>query len=110
MNPGGIECRNDEADNRTIFFLTKPPQSERARLCFQLIERSKNAALYLAGDGVYNLLATSIETLPQGSVHVCKEDMDARGVQSERPSVSSVDFYLLMVEDMMFGSDRVYTF
>jgi tRNA 2-thiouridine synthesizing protein B len=95
---------------RIIFLLTKPPQSERARLCFQLIERSKNATLYLVGDGVYSLLGRSIEALPQGSVYACKEDMDARGVQLDETAVSLVNFYEQLVEEMMAGCDLVYAF
>lgn len=39
-----------------IILLTKTPQSERTRLCLRLLAGSANAVVYLAGDGVYNLL------------------------------------------------------
>jgi tRNA 2-thiouridine synthesizing protein B len=39
-----------------IFLLTKTPQSERAKLCLRLLASSVDAVVYLAGDGVYNLL------------------------------------------------------
>jgi hypothetical protein len=47
-----------------IFLLTKPPHSDRARFCLQLIMQSENAVLYLAGDGVYNLLGATLKALP----------------------------------------------
>jgi tRNA 2-thiouridine synthesizing protein B len=94
----------------TVFILTKPPHSERAKLCIKLVERSKNAVLYLAGDGVYNLLDSSIEALPTGSIYACKEDLDARGVQPGDPAISLVDFYEQLVEDMMIRSDKVFAF
>lgn len=93
-----------------VFLLTKPPHSERAKLCIQLIERSKNAVLYLVGDGVFNLLNPSVEALPHDGIYACKEDMDARGVQSEDTAISVVEFYEQLVEDMMVRSDKVYAF
>jgi tRNA 2-thiouridine synthesizing protein B len=94
---------------RVVFLLTKPPHSEKAKLCFRLIEQSKNAVLYLAGDGIYNLMNSSVEVLPLHSIFACKEDMDARGVQSEAAVISLDDFYEQLVKDMML-SDRVYAF
>lgn len=96
--------------NSTVFLLTKPPNSERAKLCIQLVERSKNAVLYLAGDGVFNLLDPSVEALQLDSVYACKEDMDARGVQPEDTAISLVEFYEQLVEDMMVWSDKAYAF
>jgi len=93
-----------------VFLLTKPPQSERAKLCIQLVERSKNAVLYLVGDGVFNLLNPSFQALPPDRIHACKEDMDARGVQPEDTAISLVEFYEQLVEDMMVRSDKVYAF
>jgi len=49
-----------------IFLLTKSPQSERTRLCLQLIARSPDAVVYLAGDAVYSLLVDG-ESLANGS-------------------------------------------
>ena len=102
--------RSREDVKSTVFLLTKPPNSERAKLCIQLVERSKNAVLYLAGDGVFNLLDPSVEALPPDSIYACKEDMDARGVQPENTAISLVDFYEQLVEDMMVRSDKVYAF
>lgn len=102
--------RSREDVKNTVFLLTKPPNSERAKLCIQLLERSKNAVLYLAGDGVFNLLDPSIKALPSDSVYACKEDMDARGVQPGDTAISLVEFYEQLVEDMMERSDKVYAF
>ena len=102
--------RNEEDVKSTVFLLTKPPNSERAKLCIQLAKRSKNAVLYLAGDGVFNLLGHSIKDMPTGSVRAYKEDMDARGVQPEDTAISLVEFYERLVEDMMVRSDKVYAF
>ena len=93
-----------------VFILTKPPNSERAKLCIQLVKRSRNAVLYLAGDGVFILLDPSVKALPPDSIYACKEDMDARGVQPEDTAISLVDFYEQLVEDMMERSDKVYAF
>lgn len=93
-----------------VFLLTKPPHSERAKLCIQLVERQKNAVLYLVGDGVFNLRDPSVEALPPDSVYACKEDLDARGMQSVDTAISLVEFYEQLVEDMMARSDKVYAF
>lgn len=93
-----------------VFLLTKPPNSKRTKLCIQLVERSKDAVLYLAGDGVFNLLDPFVGALPPGSVYACKEDMEARGVQPGDSAISFVEFYEKLVEDMMVRSDRVYAF
>ena len=102
--------RYTEDVKNTVFLLTKPPNSERAKLCIQLVERSKNAVLYLAGDGVFNLLDPSVEALPPDRIYACKEDMDARGVQPVDTAISLVEFYEQLVEDMMLRSDKVYAF
>ena len=102
--------RRREDVKSTVFLLTKPPHSERAKLCIQLVERSKNAVLYLAGDGVFNSLDPSVEVLPSSSVYACKEDMDARGVQPVDTAISLIEFYEQLVEDMMIRSDKVYAF
>ena len=108
MSNSANRCKEDAKS--TVFLLTKPPHSERAKLCIQLVERSKNAVLYLAGDGVFNLLDPSIEAMPPASVYACKEDMDARGVQPEDTAISLVEFYEQLVEDMMERGDKVYAF
>jgi len=102
--------RNGEDVKSTVFLLTKQPNSKRAKLCIQLAKRSKNAVLYLAGDGVFNLLSHSIKDIPAGSVRACKEDMDARGVQPEDTAISIVEFYERLVEDIMMQSEKVYAF
>jgi sulfur relay protein TusB/DsrH len=98
-------------NTKEIFLLTKPPNSDRMRLCFQLMEHSENAVLYLAGDGVYILLdAASLKALPKQSILVCKEDLEARGVQAEGTAIVPENFYELLVEDMMLEGSRIYTF
>jgi tRNA 2-thiouridine synthesizing protein B len=93
-----------------IFLLTKPPCSDRARFCLQLIKRSENAVLYLAGDGVYNLLEKALEALPLDEVLACREDLEARGVQAGDKTTVPVDFYEQLVDDAMNESSRIYTF
>ena len=39
-----------------VFLLTKTPNSERTKICLRLVASSVDAVVYLAGDGVYNLL------------------------------------------------------
>ena len=95
---------------RAIFLLTKPPGNDRAKLCFRLMKLSKNPILYLAGDGVYNLLNGPIDDLPHDSIYACKEDMDARGVQSTDAIILIDNFYESLVKGMMYFSDRVYAF
>ena len=105
-------------DIKHIFLLTKTPQSERARLCLQLAKQSKNAVLYLAGDGVYNLLAgvigscddPALADLPVDRVIASKEDLEARGVQAEDKANVPDDFYGRLVDDMMQEGSRIYTF
>ena len=95
---------------RVVFLLTKPPHSERATLCFRLIKQSKNAVLYLAGDGIYNLMSCSIEILPKDSIYACMEDVDARGVQPKHVAIHLDAFYEQFVKDLMCWSDRIYVF
>ena len=102
--------RRREDVKSTVFLLTKPPHSERAELCIKLAERSKNAVLYLAGDGVFILLDSSVGVLPPDRIYACKEDMDARGVQPENTAISLVEFYEQLVEDMMVRGEKVYAF
>ncbi len=104
-------CHGGENDaKRVIFLLTKPHNSDRAKLCFRLIEQSKSAVLYLAGDGVYNLMSSSIEILSKNSIYACKEDVDARGIQPTDAIILIDNFYEQLVEDMMLWSDQVYAF
>jgi tRNA 2-thiouridine synthesizing protein B len=98
-------------NTKEIFLLTKPPHSDRTRLCFQLMEHSENAVLYLAGDGVYFLLdAASLKALPKECIMVCKEDLQARGVQAEGMATVLEDFYELLVKEMTLDDSRIYTF
>jgi sulfur relay protein TusB/DsrH len=98
-------------NTKEIFLLTKPPNSDRTRACFHLMEHSKNAVLYLAGDGIYNLLdAASLRALPKERILVCKEDLEARGVQAEGMASVQENFYELLVKDMMLEGSRIYTF
>ncbi len=100
-----------EINEKIIVLLTKPPHSERTKLCFRMIEGSKgNCALYLAGDGVFNLLSRSIDLLEKSCIFACKEDMDARGVQEDNAVTMLVDFYERLMEDIMVGTCKVYTF
>jgi tRNA 2-thiouridine synthesizing protein B len=98
-------------NKKEIFLLTKPPNSDRTRVCFQLMENSENTVLYLAGDGVYNLFEVALmKALPKQSVLVCKEDLEARGVQARGAATVPENFYELLVKDMMVESSRIYTF
>lgn len=114
-----------------IFLLTKSPQSERTRLCLQLIARSPDAVVYLAGDAVYNLIgdgesltisacpnsqasqtgqALTAAPLPANRVFACREDLQARGVCPDGKAVVLDDFYDRLVEDIMKDGSRVYSF
>ena len=104
-----------EGLRRHIFLLTKPPGSERTKLCLRLVERTEDAVLYLAGDGVFNLLGDSPKVLAvamQSHVrtYVCREDMQARGVKSVGAATVLDDFYDRLVADMMDDENNVYSF
>jgi len=96
--------------NRDIFLLTKPPQSERTELCLRLMEHSEDPVLYLAGDGVYNLLDEALMREWPGKVMACNEDMEARGLQAGEGLNVPEDFYQLLVEDMVVEGSRIYSF
>jgi len=94
-----------------IFLLTKPPHSERAKLCLRMTEQSKNAVLYLAGDGVYNLLdVASLRLLPTEKILARMEDLEARGLQAGEHATVSDDFYNLLIENMISNGSQIYTF
>jgi len=105
-----------------IFLLTKTPQSERTRLCLRLVAGSEDAVVYLAGDGVYNLLgqAEGGEAYQAGQdlamlvasdrIIACREDLEARGVSAEGKATVPADFYECLVDDMMREGSRVYSF
>jgi tRNA 2-thiouridine synthesizing protein B len=111
-----------------IFLLTKTPASERTRLCLRLLAKSQDAMVYLAGDGVYNLLGQD-ETgeagqtgetcpadralaalVPRLKILACREDLEARGVFAEGKATVPADFYESLVDDMMREGSRIYTF
>jgi tRNA 2-thiouridine synthesizing protein B len=96
---------------RDIFLLTKPLQSDRTMLCLHLMEQAENGLLYIAGDGVYNLLEEGIlGGIPPERIFACKQDLDARGMQAKERSTVLDNFYELLVEDMISEGSRVYTF
>lgn len=95
---------------RDVFLLTRPPKSDRARLCLRLMARSENAVLYLAGDGVYNLLDDALEALPKERIFACAEDLEARGVRAGERATMPVNFYEQLVDDLMLERNRIYTF
>lgn len=104
-------CPGEGSLEKIIILLTKPPHSERTKLCFCLIDGSKsNVVLYLVGDGVFNLLSRSIDVLLQDRIFACKEDMDARSVQLEGIAILPDDFYERLVEDVMGEDNKVYAF
>jgi len=98
-----------DAEDQDVFLLTKPPFNPRSELCLNLAARSGNARLYLAGDGVYHLLAGTAD-LPGCQVYACKEDLEARGIWPGEKVTVPEDFYVSLVEDVMEHCDRTYTF
>ena len=112
-----------------IILLTKTPQSERTRLCLRLLAGlagSVDAMVYLAGDGVYNLLGqdepdctsqtanqlgkTLSALVPGDKIMACQEDLLARGVSADGKATVPANFYEKLVDDMMTEGNRVYTF
>ena len=93
---------------RDIFLLTRPPKSERTELCLGLMKHSDDPVLYLAGDGVYNLLDEAIMGGWPGRVFACKEDLEARGVQAGEGITVPEDFYQHLVEVMAADGSRIY--
>ncbi len=105
MDKSASPAKRSSAD---IFLLTKPPSSERAKLCMLLIMRSDDAILYLAGDGVYNLLGDSLAALPKERILACREDVEARGIQAGDRAMIVDDFYERLVNNIMH-SEKLYT-
>jgi len=95
---------------KDIFLLTKPPKSERTELCLSLMEHSEDPVLYLAGDGVYNLLDEALMREWPGRIMACNEDLEARGLQAEEGVRVPEDFYQLLVEEMVAEGSRIYSF
>jgi tRNA 2-thiouridine synthesizing protein B len=107
------KSRNAENPKRHIFLLTKSPESERSKLCLRLMKRTKDAVLYLAGDGVFNLLGDSLEVLaalPPDRIYACREDMEARGVKCRGMATVLADFYDRLAVDMMDDDNNVHSF
>lgn len=106
---------NVKQENFDVFLLTKPPFSPRADLCLKLAARSGNAKIYLAGDGVYHLLA-GIEELPGCKVLACQEDLEARAIKGKEDGRDKEkfeilgNFYAALIEDLMEHCTRAYTF
>jgi tRNA 2-thiouridine synthesizing protein B len=106
---------NVKEEKLDLFLLTKPPLSPRADVCLKLVVRSKNAKIYLAGDGVYHLLA-GIEELAGCKVLVCQEDLEARAIRSKEEERDKEkfevpkDFYAALIEDLMEHCEHAYTF
>ena len=98
-------------DKRDIFLLTKPPHNQKTELCLSLLKHSKNAVLYLAGDGVYNIFeVSSFEFLPSERLIACQEDLKARGISSGDEARVADDFYRLLVEDISRDDSTIYVF
>lgn len=91
-----------------LFLLTKPPLNTRSELCLKLASRSENARIYLAGDGVYHLLA-GIEEQPEFRIYACKEDLEARAIRAGEKVVVPDDFYTTLIEDIMENCRNAYT-
>ncbi len=98
-------------EKKEIFLLTKPPHSDRTELCLHLMRLAENGVLYMAGDGVYNLLEEeTLGTLPRDRILACKEDLEARGVQAGEKATILENFYELLMEEMISEGSRIYTF
>jgi tRNA 2-thiouridine synthesizing protein B len=118
-----------------IFLLTKTPQNERTRLCLRLLARltssgdsagSADVVVYLAGDGVYNLIGRNGQDctsqagsqlgkilpalLPRDKIVACREDLQARGISADGNATVPANFYELLVIDMMKEGSRIYIF
>jgi sulfur relay protein TusB/DsrH len=101
-----------------IFLLTKTPHSERTGLCLLLVASSQDAVVYLAGDGVYNLMGLGedeasqalVALVPRHRILACREDLVARGVSAEGKATVPADFYEYLVDDMMREGNRIYAF
>ena len=105
-----------------VFLLTKTPNSERTKICLRLMASSVDAIVYLAGDGVYNLLGQGeagwasqagqdlVTLVARNRIIACREDLEARGISAEGKATVPVDFYESLVDDMMGDGSQVYSF
>jgi tRNA 2-thiouridine synthesizing protein B len=115
MKRSDSEVMNAKEEKSDVFLLTKPPLSPRADLCLKLIARSRHAKIYLAGDGVYHLLA-GIQELPGCKVLACREDLEARAVWSKDEAMEKEkfeipeNFYAVFIDDLMEHCENTYTF
>jgi tRNA 2-thiouridine synthesizing protein B len=106
---------NVKEEKLDVFLLTKPLFSPRSDLCLKLATRSGNAKIYLAGDGVYHLLA-GIEEIPGCKILACQEDLEARAIRSKEESRDKEkvalpeNFYAALIEDLMEHCEHAYTF
>jgi len=95
-------------DKREVFLLTRPPSSNRTKLCLLMLQHSEKAVLYLAGDGVYNLLnALSSREL---QIRACREDIEARGLDAGCYASATDNFYELLAREMISEGSKVYSF
>ncbi|WP_292386965.1 sulfurtransferase complex subunit TusB [Methanosarcina sp. UBA5] len=92
-----------------VFLLTKPPSSPRSELCLKLAARAGKARIYLAGDGVYHLLAR-IDEQPEFEIYACKEDLEARAIKAGKRVTVLDNFYSDFIEDIMEHCKHEYTF
>jgi tRNA 2-thiouridine synthesizing protein B len=98
-------------EKKDIFLLTKSLHSDRTGLCLHLMEQAENGVLYIAGDGVYNLLEEgTLGGIPPERIFACKQDLEARGIKAKERSNVPDNFYELLVEDMISEGSRIYTF
>ena len=102
--------KDSENSTRDVFLLTKSPKSDRSKICMRLMALSENSILYLAGDGVYNLLDDAVKALPRERILACREDLLARGVQPGMIAVIPNDFYERLIGDIMFDGSKIYAF
>ena len=106
---------NVKQEKLEVFLLTKPPFNQRSDLCLKLAARSGNAKIYLAGDGVYHLLA-GIEELSGCKVLACQENLEARAIRSKEEAKDNEkvavpdNFYAALLEDIMEHCEHAYTF
>ena len=115
MERSESRAMNVKQEKLDVFLLTRPPFNQRSDLCLKLAARSGNAKIYLAGDGVYHLLA-GIEELPGCKVLACQEDLEARAIKSREKGWDKEkfevpeNFYAALIEDLMEHCTHAYTF
>ena len=98
-------------DKKEIFLLTKPPHSDRTKLCLHLMELRKMAFCISPETGSTICLKRQLlGALPRERILACKEDLEARGVQAGERAIVPENFYELLVEDMISEGSRIYTF